>query len=43
MESLSLELKNAKHDTTRIKLLTALSELAEVDQVLQYASLRKVV
>ena len=37
MESLSLELKNAKHDTTRIKLLTALSELAEVDQVLQYA------
>ena len=37
VDSLKLALKNAKHDTTRIKILSELSELCEVEDILIYA------
>lgn len=38
LDSLSLALKNAKHDTTKIKLLNELSELCEVEDIVPYAT-----
>ncbi len=37
IDSLKLELKNAKHDSTRIKLLSELGEVCEVEDILKYA------
>ena len=38
IDSLELELKKAKHDTTKIKLLNLLSENCEIDLILSYAA-----
>ena len=37
IDSLKLKLKNAKYDTTRVKLLSELSEVCEVEDILLYA------
>ncbi len=37
IDSLKLELKNAKHDTTKVKLLLELSEVCEVKNILEFA------
>ena len=37
IDSLKLALKNAKHDTTRINILSELSEICEVEDILLYA------
>ncbi len=37
VDSLKLAVKQAKHDTTKIKLLNELSELCEIDEILSYA------
>lgn len=37
LDSLKLELKHAKHDTAKIKLLNELSEICEIDEILSFA------